>query len=506
MSIHNARRSGLTALAVVVALLGCNPQIPIPGRSGPRAAGAADSHAVLTVEPPAPLDGLPPVVRLHVTTSSSAGTPVTPEGLALVRGAIGRAHLRQIQRGEVSASLAKRLVPALVFPDEPAEDAALTPAGVTLVPTVPLAAGELYALAVAATGEIIPLRTGTHDTIPLLERVWPPLGASASDSFGVWCGATPLAEGLTPIDLAPSHRDGELRRGLAEGDPGARCLRFQAAPLPANTVGVPPPLIAAGRLDPRPLTIDGPLEPIDPLSCLPDEVPFGPGCARLLDDRLLARGPEARALWSIQGEGIDQVFATAARTPFVIAPLSPNTPISLQLTTIGNDGSAQNAVFSAITPLPQAHTVINEVLANPIGAEPTQEWIELVNDGLIAVDLGGYTLVDLLGETALPSFILAPGSFALIVNQDFVEDDEVDALPAPGTPLIRVPELGRSGLSNAGEPLKLLGPDGTVLSRFPALPHSRAGMSIARRTPSTPDALRDGFFVARPTPGRPNGP
>ena len=27
------------------------------------------------------------------------------------------------------------------------------------------------------------------------------------------------------------------------------------------------------------------------------------------------------------------------------------------------------------------HVVINEVLANPVGGEPAQEWVELYNDG-----------------------------------------------------------------------------------------------------------------------------
>jgi Lamin Tail Domain len=507
MSLRNARRCGLTALALLaLAILACNPQVPIPDRKATRATSAADSHAVVTIEPPAPLDALPSVLRLHVTPSSSAGSVITKEGLALVRGALGRAHLRQIQRGEISASLAERVVPALIFLDDPAERTDDAPSGVTLLPTVPLAADELYALAVAATGEIVPLRTRAREVTPLLERIWPLAGASASDSVGVWCGPTPLADAPVPIELSPGRVRGELRRGLTEGDQGPRCLRFEPAPLPVSTGGVPPPLTAAGRLDPRPLAIDGPAEPIEPLSCSPDEVPFGPGCARLFDDRIMGRGPESKALWSIQGPGIDQVFATTARMPFVLSPLSPDTPISLQLTTVANDGSTESATFSSVTSLPQPHIVINEVLANPIGAEPAQEWIELVNDGLIEVDLGGYVLVDILGETALPSFVLAPGALALLVNQAFIEDDEVDLPPAPATALLRVPELGRSGLSNAGEPLKLRGPDGAVLSRFPALPHSRAGMSIARRMPSTPDTLRDGFFVARPTPGRPNGP
>jgi hypothetical protein len=152
------------------------------------------------------------------------------------------------------------------------------------------------------------------------------------------------------------------------------------------------------------------------------------------------------------------------------------------------------------------HLVLNEVLANPVGPEPAQEWVEIVNDGAAPAELAGYVLVDLGGETLLPAATLQPGRFALIVNETFVENDGYDVPPAPSTQILRVPKLGQGGLANGGEPLLLRAPDGAVASRFPLAPKPKAGMSVSRRDPGEPDARPQAFLVTTPTPGQPNEP
>src|SRR5262249_34973261 len=126
-------------------------------------------------------------------------------------------------------------------------------------------------------------------------------------------------------------------------------------------------------------------------------------------------------------------------------------------------------------PLP--HIVIDEVLANPVGPERTSEWIELANDGTTSVDVAGWTLEDSGGRVALPRAVLDPGALALVVSTEFVASPE-DIAPAPGTLIVRVPQLTSAGLANAGERLRLLDPAGVVRSEFPAVPAPRAGVSI----------------------------
>ncbi|MBK9266298.1 MAG: lamin tail domain-containing protein [Polyangiaceae bacterium] len=151
-----------------------------------------------------------------------------------------------------------------------------------------------------------------------------------------------------------------------------------------------------------------------------------------------------------------------------------------------------------------AHVVLNEVMANPIGPEPHQEWVELYNDGQADAALSGYRILDIGGETVLPEALLPPGQFAVVVNEKFVADDEIDVAPDPSAILVRVPSLGRSGLSNSGELLRLVHPEGHTISRFPALPKPKAGQSVSRRTPSAPDGVSSSFLISEPTPGLPN--
>jgi hypothetical protein len=152
------------------------------------------------------------------------------------------------------------------------------------------------------------------------------------------------------------------------------------------------------------------------------------------------------------------------------------------------------------------HVVLNEVLANPAGAEPAEEWVELYNDGSESVSLGGFLLEDAGGRTLLPDASLDAGHFALIVPEAFLADDGVDPPPAPDAVLLRVPALGRAGLSNEGEMLTLRAPTGMVVSTFPAM-KTKNGVSTARFAPDAPDA-DSASFVASPngtsTPGAPN--
>jgi hypothetical protein len=145
-------------------------------------------------------------------------------------------------------------------------------------------------------------------------------------------------------------------------------------------------------------------------------------------------------------------------------------------------------------------------LANPAGAEPSQEWVELYNDGADDVSLAGFVLEDGGGRTPLPDASLASGAFALVAPEAFIADDGVDPQPAPGALLIRVPALGRAGLSNEGETLTLRDPSGTIVSTFPAV-KTKNGVSTARVAPDAPDA-DPSSFVPSPngsaTPGAPN--
>jgi hypothetical protein len=120
---------------------------------------------------------------------------------------------------------------------------------------------------------------------------------------------------------------------------------------------------------------------------------------------------------------------------------------------------------------------LSEVLANPRGAEPTQEFVELADlrasgaaqawSGLRLADLpiAALSLAWADGEAPgdpLPIFSTRPGERVLVVASGYDPADGADPPPAPGTTLVRVDgSIAAGGLKNAGEPLVLyFQPDG----------------------------------------------
>ncbi len=497
---------------VVFAFAACRPDLPVPRDLG--APTKANGISVV-LEPEAPLSAAPSVVRVHV----GAEVELDEARLFLVRGEVRESHLRQIERDDISKALAARFVPSLVFREDDGS--------VVLAPTTPLELGETYVVASGEPRAVVELVVEAEATAPLLTRVWPPVEVRGARAFGLFCGEAPLPEGEVPAALAPEGPLGTLARGLAPAGAGGACLRFEGRGQGAADGGpwVPPPVVfwsgmeGPVRLDPRPfggveaggveaggVEVGGVEATPDvvPLECSALEVPFGPGCVEVQDDRLLGRGPEAPLLWGIAGEGIDRVMTTSKHQRFVLKGLPAGLRITLDVTTIDMLGVGQRTSFSTTTMAPMPHVVLNEVMANPLGPEPHQEWVELYNDGAVEAPLGELRISDIGGETALPAALLPPGRFAVVVNESFVVDDEVDVPPAEDAMVVRVPALGKSGLANGGEMVRLLDARSRILSRFPAIPKPKAGQSVVRRSPDAPDGVSDSFLLGMPTPGSPN--
>lgn len=491
----------LWAAGATLLLAGCDYDLPSSLSRGRRGSGGGGGGAVVVrVEPDAPLDAVPRAVRFHV----SAGSLLDPEAIALVRGRVGPGQLRDIGRRDPSETLRERFVPSIAWRDGDT---------VVLAPQTLLDPKEAYTLAVGEAAESFDVRAAPMDARPVLARVWPPPEIAPGEAFAVWCGDAPLPLVDAPVSLDPGGQRGYLRRGAVEGGAGARCVRFDVTPGAAKpgSPGIPPPLVTsldgsvALALDPSPILSGGGVSPMPSIPCDPDEAAFGPGCARFADDRLFARSPGAALLWAIGGPGVDAVIAVGAGDPFTVAGLLPSTELTLDVAAVDPRGTRVRMLTSAVTEPPMPHVILNEALANPLGPEPVSEWVEIVNDGQAPADLDGYSLTDGGGKTALPKATLAPGGYALIVNEGYVEDNGLDPRPPQGALILRVPHLGKNGLANAGEPLALSDAQGNIVSRFPALPKPKAGMSVARRAPISPDAPSSSWAVAAPTPGVANG-
>jgi hypothetical protein len=460
----------------------------------------------LEIEPPAPLDAAPRVLRLSVTLG--AVPDASPADVVVVAGEVSEAHLRQLERDDISKALSERLVPAIAWMDDSTDSVRII-----LAPTMELAEGETYAVASGKAFAAIHFHVADPDPVPVLPRIWPPVDEAATSMWGLWCGAQSVPAVDVPASLAPAGPQGIIKQGIFDGGGGIRCVRFEATAAMKEDgqprVGPPAVFLPDGhgiiaRLDPRPFTVD--IEPPPPAlrkKCNSDELAFGPGCALVADDRLYGRGPEASWLWAVTGTGVDEVFTTQSGEAFLLKGLSPLSMNTLDVVAIDVQGAALRTLFTAATLEPMPHVILSEVQANPLGSEPAQEWVEIVNDGSVAANLGGYVLADIGGETVLPDALLPPSGYALIVNETFVEDDELDVPPATGTLLLRVSKLGLNGLSNSGEPLKLIDGLGRVVSRFPATPKPKPGRSVSRVKPDAPDGVSASFADSEPTPGFP---
>jgi hypothetical protein len=118
-------------------------------------------------------------------------------------------------------------------------------------------------------------------------------------------------------------------------------------------------------------------------------------------------------------------------------------------------------------PAPAGAVAITEVLANPAGAEGTQELVELRNLGDVPAPLEGLVLEDDGGGDALPAALLGPGAYVVVLPADFVIGaGDADPPPRPGTLVVRIAgRLGKDGLGPR-EGVRLRGRDGAVLSSY----------------------------------------
>jgi hypothetical protein len=460
------------------------------------------------LQPGAPFDAAPPALRLRLRARVGP-TPDAAQAL-LVSGRVSSSHLRQIEDGLLSQALADRVVPTLAWHD-----------GATLViaPTMLLEAELVYSVALGQPRFAQNITVSSAPEWPLLRRIWPPAGMSASHDRAVWCGDAELD--FESAALGPGGS--RLEPGVAPDAPGRHCAhRAEAVGGEGQPDLIHPPLVALGTsevlLEPIPARIEAEHAPAVARACTAHELPFGPGCARVLDDRLIVKPPAEPLLWAIASTGGgaggdpggaaegEEWIATSLGEAFVVAPLPPSSTLSLDVHILDNAGTRQRRLVQLATRPPMPHVVINEVLANAAGPEPQQEWVELYNDGAVAAELGGYLLTDVGGEAWLPDATLAPGHYALVVRDDFDAAIDYDPPPPSGALLLRVPELGKHGLSNEGERLDLYAPSGERVSQFAAAPKPKAGRSIIRVAPSAPDGAASSFARAEqpPTPCAPN--
>jgi hypothetical protein len=473
----------LLAVFVVLFLCGsCAPAVP-------ESTALEPTTVSVRIEPSAAAEQVANVVHLHLLSSTlSAGS------VALFEGTLSSYYLGKFKHGEVPSALASRQVPVVSWR-----------AGTELIvaPLRPLALGP-HSL-ISADGLLIEFEVGVSE--PVLERFWPPAASGGSPQLAVYCRPeSSVSEMPSPTSLVfePAPVSVELAPGVDEsGLFSERCSHFESQHrLTPGEIWVPP--VAAGKWPFSPAIFAEVEQPAaEPVKCLPDELAFGPGCASVADDRITVRTPNVPLLWIVHTRRGALVEVSAAGRPLTVDGLEPDTQELLRGSTHELSGASRAFDVEVRTAPARERPILNEVLADALGPEPQSEWIEILNDGTLAVDLGEYSLQDSGGRTALPRAILAPHEYALLVREDFAANGS-DEPPAPGARLIRVPTLGKSGLSNAGERLSLVNGVGAECSVLPGL-SGKPGQSLARGTPTSADDDPKSFSFGTPTPGVVNG-
>jgi Lamin Tail Domain len=145
-------------------------------------------------------------------------------------------------------------------------------------------------------------------------------------------------------------------------------------------------------------------------------------------------------------------------------PPTTSATVTVNATDLAGNTSVSSP-FAFTTPVALPPIAITEVLANPAGPEPQQEYVELRNLGDADVPLAGLRLEDSKGGDDLPAETLAAGGYALVVTSTYDPDEGSDPAPRAGTLLVRVDSrLGADGLSNSGEVVQLVQGDAVVSS------------------------------------------
>ncbi len=200
------------------------------------------------------------------------------------------------------------------------------------------------------------------------------------------------------------------------------------------------------------------------------------------DDRVVVRPTTFDTLWLVTGDA-QGWFVSERGEPGVVRGLGADAQFTLRFDLFHASGLHVESDLAANTRPTNVHVVINEVFADPLDSEPRGEWIELYNDGVMVADFAGWALEDDSGKVELPPVQLAPFGYALLVNDTYDRTSQLDVVPDEDVFLIRLPSLGKSGLSNQGETLRLIDNSDKVVSSFPASPKPATGVSVARREP-----------------------
>lgn len=457
----------------VLGLTACGDDDP------PRRAAATTPGWTLTLEPPTPLDQAEPVVAFELTGPAELAPPSDP---ILVEGEPSKISADKYAAGEITEVLAERVVPSSSQQD---------PEKLVLRPRYALALGQRYTL-LSRSGVLGVVMVRPRIDRPYLARIWPPRDSVEATGQVIYCGEVAPTES-SAVSLFPGDISARLEPGFhGDGAGVGSCVRLLPDMVDGTEVQ-PPTNIGDVALEPAPFRGGVELAELVPLACDAPNYPLAPGCLRLDNGTATVQGPAGTTLWVLSSAFGWHSAVVEGGGKFVVPLGQSNEGAHLDAWVFDLAGRSRAASVEIAPIEPVPHVIINEVMANPLGTEPAEEWVELVNAGAASATMVGWKLRDQAGEVELPPLRMEPGAFVLLVREDFAGGQAGDVAPVAGTTLVRLPSLGKNGLTNSGEALSLVDQGGAVVSRYPARASGLEGVSLARRTPDELDELAQGF-------------
>lgn len=483
-----ARLSVLAGLVAGVSL-GCASDLQVPTGATPK--------GTLVIEP------LP---RAGVTSRSIRITTDSVEIPRLFQRALSERQVKNVRSGELAESLRDSEVPLSTRQafDGGAEPTTRRDARLW-IPDELLRPSEEYTL--LTDNRVINFSTLSDEVV--LSRMWPREAATSNALFCLegerW---TPLADpdGLLETALIAFGNDQDAGvlaygRGWASLAHSPPCWFWtgESGQINDPLVGHP---VALQPTMPAPMVN---LRPESP-SCRAGETALSWGCVAAEDDRISIRGGDVASLWLTDNQS-GAWFVLEPGSVGVVRGLSPERWYEIDVRVYFPDSAPLEQTISVETTPARPRIVINEVFADPLGSESTQEWIELYNDGISPMSLEGWRLEDEGGSVNLPAAWIAPGGYAMLVNDTYDTTTVSDPVPEPNVSLVRLPSLTKSGLSNSGETLRLVDKWDMLVSTYPGTPKPTPGVSVARGAPWQVDGDAAAFGLhAEPgaSPGAPN--
>jgi hypothetical protein len=219
------------------------------------------------------------------------------------------------------------------------------------------------------------------------------------------------------------------------------------------------------------------------IPCAVDEAQVGEACLLAREESVVVRGLSNEPAMVTLTAGGEQVATLALSGTFALEigglTKGASTPLSLHLEDLA--GNARAYPLSIMLPASLAPLAIDEVRPDPLGPEPAQEYVELLNFGPDPLQIMGFSLTDDAfheGLHIVTPLEMAAGERVLVVAPDFDPANTADGALPGGVRLARLE--GALSLRNEGAALFLRDPSGARVAESPRLAPAQAGQCIAR--------------------------